>query len=66
MSKLHCLVSATATTFAVLANAQPFSSVVGSWGYGRYGAFHEAQTKRSGLATLTLTSCRRLVPSADP
>jgi hypothetical protein len=40
MSKLHCLVSATATTFAVLANAQPFSSVVGSWGYGGYGAFH--------------------------
>jgi uncharacterized membrane protein len=40
MRKLHCLVSAAATTFAVSANAQPFSSVMGSWGYGGYGAFH--------------------------
>jgi len=40
MRKLHCLVSAAATTFAAPANAQPFSSVMGSWGYGGYGAFH--------------------------
>jgi uncharacterized membrane protein len=33
-------VSAAATTFAVPANTQPFSSVLGSWGYGGYGAFH--------------------------
>jgi hypothetical protein len=26
--------------FAVPASAQPFSSVMGSWGYGGYGAFH--------------------------
>ena len=43
--KLHYLVSAAAIAtmvfaFAVPANAQPFSSVMGSWGYGGYGAFH--------------------------
>ena len=40
MRELYCLVSAAASTFAVPANAQPFSSVMGSWGYGGYGAFH--------------------------
>jgi uncharacterized membrane protein len=40
MHKLHCLVGAVTTAFAVPANAQPFSSMMGSWGYGGYGAFH--------------------------
>jgi len=26
--------------FAVPASAQPFSEMIGSWGYGGYGAFH--------------------------
>ncbi|MGA8821323.1 MAG: hypothetical protein WB613_00700 [Pseudolabrys sp.] len=26
--------------FAVPASAQPFSQMMGSWGYGGYGAFH--------------------------
>ena len=40
MRKLHCLISAAATSFAVPASAQPFSTVTGSWGYGGYGSFH--------------------------
>jgi uncharacterized membrane protein len=40
MRKLQCLVGGAATAFAVPANAQPFSHVMGSWGYGGYGAFH--------------------------
>jgi uncharacterized membrane protein len=45
LRKLYYLVSAAAIAtmvfaFAVSANAQPFSSVMGSWGYGGYGAFH--------------------------
>jgi hypothetical protein len=45
MRKLHYLVSAAAiatmvAALAVPANAQPFSEMMGSWGYGGYGAFH--------------------------
>ena len=45
MRKLYYLASAAAiatmvAAFAVPASAQPFSSVMGSWGYGGYGAFH--------------------------
>ena len=45
MRELYYLVSAAAiatmvAAFAVPASAQPFSSVIGSWGYGGYGAFH--------------------------
>jgi hypothetical protein len=45
MRKLYYLVRAAAiatmvAAFAAPANAQPFSSVMGSWGYGGYGAFH--------------------------
>ena len=32
--------AAPLTVFAAPANAQPFSSTIGSWGYGGYGAFH--------------------------
>ena len=44
-SKFYYLVSAAAiatmvAAFAVPVSAQPFSSVMGSWGYGGYGAFH--------------------------
>jgi uncharacterized membrane protein len=45
MRKLYYLVSAVAiatmvAALAVPASAQPFSEVMGSWGYGGYGAFH--------------------------
>jgi uncharacterized membrane protein len=45
MRKLYYLVSAAAiatmvAALAVPANAQPFSEMMGSWGYGGYGAFH--------------------------
>ena len=45
MRELYYLASAAAiatmvAAFAVPASAQPFSSVMGSWGYGGYGAFH--------------------------
>ena len=45
MSKLYYLVSAAAiativAAFAGRAHAQPFSEMMGSWGYGGYGAFH--------------------------
>ena len=45
MRKLCYFVSAAAiatgvAAFAVPASAQPFSGVMGSWGYGGYGAFH--------------------------
>jgi hypothetical protein len=47
MRKLYYLVSAAAiatmiAAFAVPASAQPFSRMMGSWGYGGYGAFHMA------------------------
>ena len=45
MRKFYYLVSAAAiatmvATLAVPASAQPFSEMIGNWGYGGYGAFH--------------------------
>jgi hypothetical protein len=35
----QCIATMVAA-FAVPASAQPFSEMIGSWGYGGYGAFH--------------------------
>ena len=45
MRRLYYLVSAAAIATIVVAltgqaHAQPFSEMIGSWGYGGYGAFH--------------------------
>ena len=43
MRRLYYLVSAAAIIVVALAgqaHAQPFSEMIGSWGYGGYGAFH--------------------------
>ena len=57
MGKLHYLVSAAAiatmvSAFAISANAQPFSSVMGSWGYGGY----PAAVSRAGTDAVLLTN----------
>jgi hypothetical protein len=57
MGKLHYLVSAAAiapmvSAFAISASAEPFSSVMGSWGYGGY----PAAVSRTGTDAVLLTN----------